>query len=148
MADLVAATPVDPPSQPFTPEVRHLLVMTAVLVGQTVLHDLDHLRQGRALPTVLYLVAVAALTSLTATIAVLLRYPGWARPTAMAQGVATLVGVGAVHVAPRWSPFTDSYTSAGADIASWAIIIAMMVTGCALAVSAAALRPAPALRNG
>lgn len=66
----------------------------------------------------------------------------------MAQGVATLVGVGAVHVAPRWSPSTDSYTSAGADIASWAIIIAMVVTGCALAVSSATLRPAPALPNG
>ena len=66
----------------------------------------------------------------------------------MAQGVATVVGVGAVHVAPRWSSFTDSYGSAGADSASWAVIIAMMVTGCVLAISAAALRLAPALRNG
>ncbi len=148
MADLFAAAQVDRPHQPFTPEIRRLLVITAVLVSLTVLHDVDHLRQGRALPAVLYLVAVAALVSLAATLAVLLRHPGWVRPAAMAQGVATVVGVGAVHVAPRWSPFTDSYTSAGADIASWAVIIAMMVTGCVLAVSAAALRPAPALQNG
>jgi hypothetical protein len=125
-----------------------LVVLTAVLAALTLLHDLDHLRQGRALPAVLYLVAVAALVSLGTTLTVLLRFPTWARPAAVAQGVATVVGVGAVHVAPAWSPFADSYGAAGADAASWAIIIAMMGMGCALALWAACSRPGPALRNG
>lgn len=112
-----------------------------MLVGLTVLHDLDHLRQGRALPPELYLVAVAALASLTATLTVFLRYPDRAALAALAQGVATVVGVGAVHVAPQWSSFTDSYGAAGADAASWAIIITMMVTGGVLAFSAAWSRP-------
>ena len=79
-----------------------------MLAALTALHDIDHLRQGRSLPAVLYLVAVTALASLAATLMVLLRYPLWVRPATVAQGVATVVGVGVVHVAPAWSPFADS----------------------------------------
>lgn len=153
MADLDAGTPgrvrlpIVPAGGTAPQEAPQLVVITVVLVGLTVLHDLDHLRQGRVFPAVLYLVAVAALASLAATLTVVLRYPRWARLAAVAQGVATVLGVGAVHVAPNWSPFTDSYGSAGADTTSWAIIIAMMVAGCALALSAALSRPAAALRN-
>jgi hypothetical protein len=110
--------------------IRRRLVATVSLLGVlTIFHDLDHVRQGRALPAELYVVAVAALVSITATLLVLVRYPRWARPAAVAQGVATIAGVGAVHVAPQWSSVTDSYTAAHADVVSWAIILAMMATG-------------------
>ena len=142
MVDVGAMTP-RAPGGPSAAEVRPLVVLTGVLASLTVLHDLDHLRQGRALPPALYLVAVTALASLAATLTVLLRYPTWAIPAAVLQGVATNVGVVAVHVAPAWSSFTDSYGAAGADTASWAIIIAMMATGCTLAVCAAWPRPGP-----
>lgn len=119
---------------------EHLVAVTALLAGLTVVHDLDHLRQGRGLPAVLYLVAVAALASLAVTLIVLVRHPRSARPVAVAQGVATVVGVGIVHVAPDWSSFTDSYSAARADLVSWTIVIAMVVLGAVLAVEAARLR--------
>jgi len=114
---------------------RRRLVTIVILLGVlTVVHDLDHVRQGRALPAVLYVVAVAALVSITTTLIVLMRYPRWARTAAVAQGVATIVGVGAVHAAPQWSTVTDSYAAADADIFSWLIILAMMFTGLLLAL--------------
>jgi hypothetical protein len=115
---------------------RRLVTIVSLLGVLTVVHDLDHVRQGRALPAVLYVVAVAALVSITATLVVLVRYPKWARTAAVAEGVATIVGVGAVHAAPQWSTVTDSYTAAHADIVSWLIILAMMSTGLLLVLAA------------
>ncbi len=90
---------------------------------------------------VLYLVAVTALASLVVTLALLCRRPGWARPVAATKGVATVVGVAIVHAAPQWSSFSDSYSATKADLLSWAIIIAVMLAGAALALGAACLRP-------
>ncbi len=115
---------------------RRLLAIVSLLGILTVIHDLDHVRQGRALPAELYVVAVAALASIAVTLTVLLRYPKWARTVAIAQGLATIVGVGAVHAAPQWSTITDSYAAAQADIVSWAIILAMMLAGLALTLEA------------
>ncbi len=120
------------------PTRRRLVAVVGLLGVLTVVHDLDHVRQGRALPAVLYGVAVAALVSITATLVVLRRYPRWARAAAVAQGATTIVGVGAVHVAPRWSTVSDPYAAAGADIVSWLIIVAMMSAGLVLVVVAMA----------
>lgn len=122
---------------------RQLAWIVGALGALTVVHDLDHVRQGRALPWELYVVAVAALASITATLVVLERYPRWGRTAAVAQGIATIVGVGAVHVAPQWSYLTDSYSAAHADAISWSIIVAMMVAGLLLVL--VATRPHGAL---
>lgn len=116
---------------------RRLVAIVSLLGILTVIHDLDHVRQGRELPGELYVVAVAALVSIEVTLTILLRYPKWSRVAALAQGVATIVGVGAVHAAPQWSTVTDSYSAAHADVVSWAIIVAMMLVGLTLALAAA-----------
>lgn len=119
------------------PDARaRLVATTALLAFLTVLHDVDHVRQGRPLPLVLYGVALAALVSIGITLLALARYPRWAQEVAIAQGVATVVGVGVVHVAPEWSHLADSYASANVDAVSWLIIIAMMCTGLMLTVLA------------
>lgn len=119
-------------------ERNRLLAMTIALTALTVLHDIDHLRQGRGLPSELYAVAVVALLSLAATLTLLLRSHRLAGTATLAQGVATVVGVGGVHVAPRWSSLTDSYSAAHVDALSWAIILAMMLAGLALVVGGVA----------
>lgn len=120
------------------PRVRHRLVaMTGALATLTLVHDLDHIRQARGLPFELYGVAVLAVVTIGATLTLLLRHHRLAGTAAFAQGVATILGVGAVHVVPRWSPLTDPYSAAHADALSWAIILAMMLMGAALAVTAA-----------
>lgn len=87
-------------SEPFTTTQRRLVGITALLGILTVGHDVDHVRQGRGLPFVLYLVAVGALVSIATTLVVLVRYRAWSRPVAMAQGIKTVVGAVVVHVAP------------------------------------------------
>lgn len=111
-------------------------MITCVLGALTLVHDLDHLRQGRGLPLELYAVAVFALLSIGSTLTLLICRHPVARQAAVAQGIATVVGVGAVHVAPQWSWFTDSYSAAHADVLSWAIILGMMLTGLVLTVTA------------
>jgi hypothetical protein len=116
---------------------RRLLWITLVLAGLTAVHDLDHFRQGRRLPLDLYGVAVIALVTIGATFTLLLWRHRLAGMAAFAQGVATIVGVGAVHVAPKWSSLADSYSATHADALSWVIILAMMLCGLALAVISA-----------
>ncbi|MEA2900602.1 MAG: hypothetical protein QOH36_489 [Actinomycetota bacterium] len=115
---------------------RCLVAVTVGLAVLTMFHDVDHVRQGRGLPVELYFVAVFALVSIGVTLTVLLRRHPVAAPVAFVQGVATIVGVAAVHVAPQWSSVTDSYGAAHADLLSWAIIAAMMTAGLTLALVA------------
>ncbi|MDP9404404.1 MAG: hypothetical protein M3P85_14010 [Actinomycetota bacterium] len=103
------------------------------LIVLTVIHDLDHVRQGRSLDPELYVVAVLALVSTSATLVLLRHRHPAAGLVAVGVGAATPVGVAAVHVAPRRSLFSDSYFAAGADPMSWLIIVLMMITGLALA---------------
>ena len=116
---------------------RRLLWITLALAGLTTVHDVDHFRQGRGLPLDLYGVALVALLTIGATFTLLLRRHPFAGTAAFAQGVATIVGVGAVHVAPRWSSLADSYSAAHVDALSWVIILAMMLSGLVLAVVSA-----------
>ncbi len=118
--------------------VRRRLVAIIIGLGVlTLIHDVDHIRQGRSLPVELYAVAVLALLSIGLTLWVLARRHRLAGVVAFLQGVATIVGVGAVHVAPQWASVTDSYSAARADAFSWAIILAMMSAGAVLALAAA-----------
>lgn len=128
-------------AEPFTTTQRRLVVVTALLGILTLAHDVDHVRQGRGLPFVLHLVAVGALVSIATTLVVLVRYRAWSRPVAMAQGITTVVGVGAVHVAPEWSHLADSYAAADADALSWLVILAMMLAGLALTIAASQADP-------
>ncbi|HSH59486.1 MAG TPA: hypothetical protein VK988_07570 [Acidimicrobiales bacterium] len=100
----------------------------------TVIHDLDHLRQGRGLPSELYAVAVLALLSTTTTLVMLTRRHPLSGLAALIVGFATVFGVAAVHVAPRRSLFSDSYAAAGADAVFWGITVLMMLAGLSLAV--------------
>ncbi len=78
--------------------------------------------------------ALLALTILTVTLVLLLRRHYLAELAALSVGIATVLGVGAVHVAPSRPFFSDSYSAAHADVLSWTIIILMMLAGLALAL--------------
>ena len=98
------------------------------------IHDFDHLRQGRSLHAELYGVAVLALASTALVVTLARRHhrlAGWA---GVVVGVGTVLGVASVHVAPQRSFLSDPYPAAHADLLSWAIILAMMVTGLVMAL--------------
>ena len=122
------------PLEGLSKRMRMLTALAGLLAVLTILHDLDHLRQGRALGSELYVVAVVALASTGATVALLVRRHPLSTMAATVLGLATVLGVGIVHAAPARSFLSDSYAAADADALSWAIILAMMIVGLVMAV--------------
>lgn len=115
---------------------RGVTLITVTLLLLTVVHDIDHVRQGRTLDIELYGVALAALTMPSVTLVLLLRRNFFAPVAAAAAGLSTVLGVAAVHVAPSHVLLSDSYSAAHADALSWVIIILMMLAGLSMAVVA------------
>ena len=109
--------------------------LAAILVVLAVSHDLDHIRQQRPLGLALWSVSVLGLVASVTVLAVAMRGSRFTGSVAAAVGAGTIVGLAAVHAAPTWWVLSDSYGDAGADVLSWAIIIAMMSVAGALAIA-------------
>jgi hypothetical protein len=109
---------------------------SGVLLGLTILHDLDHVRQGRALGTELWGVGTVALISTVIVFILAARGSRWSKLAGLVVGLGTIIGVAAVHVVPSWWFLSDSYGEAGVDALSWAVIIAMMLVGAWLTATA------------
>lgn len=114
-----------------------MVLPIAGLLTLTVLHDLDHVRQGRALDLELWGVGTLALVGTSLVLILAIRESVVASAVGFVVGLATVVGVIAVHVAPMWWFLSDSYGEAGVDTVSWAVIIAMMLAGAWLSWTAA-----------
>lgn len=116
---------------------RHLRTLNWALVVMIVVHDLDHVRQGRALQS--ELLGVGAFAMVTALISLVLAVrEHWLAPgAAVVVGFGNVVGVALVHVAPHWGPFSDPYGAAHVDWFSWTVIVAMMLLGAMLGIAGA-----------
>ena len=119
---------------------RPLLVTSAVLFGMTVLHDLDHVRQGRPLPTVLTVVGFIGLLGAGLCVFLALRRNPVAAPAAALIGLGSVAGLIAVHLLPSWSILSDPYHEANVDALSWTNLALLILA--ALAVGAAGLQAA------
>lgn len=111
-------------------------VAVASVVLLTLLHDLDHVRQGRDLPTILDLIGAMATASSVGLLVWVARGSALAVRVAALFGVGTAVGLVAVHVLPRWSVVSDPYGAAGVDALSWIGLVALIVTASILVASA------------
>jgi hypothetical protein len=98
------------------------------------LHTADHLRRGLSVitPEVLWVGNISTLAGLVTIALVFMRHR--AAPLAAAVlGLPTALGVAAVHLAPRWSAFSDSFPGAhhtGVTAVSW-LVVALEITGAA-----------------
>jgi hypothetical protein len=125
---------------------KRVLRVSWVLLGLTLIHDVDHVRQGRALGLELYMVGLAAVAASLTVLWLAFARSNLTQFAAASLGLGTIVGVLAVHVTPPWWPLSDSYGAAGVDLISWVIVIAMMLAGATLsAVSLSAMRPSSRL---
>jgi hypothetical protein len=130
--------------------MRRLLIANAVLAALLLVHIADHaLRQ----PAEEQLGAAASLPGLLGTVAVFvslavvaLRRP-WARALAGAVGVLTALGFAAVHLAPRWSMFSDPYADRALDAGSWIGMLVSLAAGVVLALMARTARSGGAPRR-
>lgn len=112
-----------------------MTVLAGALFVLTVVHDLDHVRQGRTLGTELYVVAALALAWLAGVFFLARRRHALTSWAALLMGLSTVVGVAGVHVAPHRSWFSDPYPATHADLLSWSIIAGMMALGALLAAA-------------
>jgi len=113
---------------------RHLRTLNWALLVMIVVHDLDHVRQDRALQSELLGVGAIALVTALVSLGLAVREHWLAPAAAVVVGFGNLVGVALVHVAPHWGPFSDPYAAAHVDWFSWAVIVAMMLIGLMLGV--------------
>lgn len=111
---------------------------SVALVVMTVLHDLDHVRQGRPLPTVLTFVGFLGLALSALCLFLAVRRHPLRAPAAAAIGISSVLGLVAVHIVPSWSILSDPYHEADVDALSWANL-ALLITA-ALAVGIAGLQ--------
>lgn len=117
-----------------SPRSRALVTAAAGLLALALLHDLDHMRQGRSLPAAL--VAIGTLGTLGAfglLVATLRGRDDSVHRLAAGFGLMTALGLVVIHVLPNWSPISDPYGSAGVDWLSWISLGAFISGGIALA---------------
>lgn len=130
--------------QPMSRNYR-LVEANLVLVALLVLHDLDHVRQGRTVGgSVIAVGVVGALGALASLILALVPHP-LAPFASFLVGTGTAIGFAAAHVLPHWSVISDPYPGLGVDAASWLSLGASMVV--AVAVGLVGFRAIRTRRN-
>lgn len=117
------------------PRSRPLVWANVLLLTTLVLHDLDHLRQGRGIEAPV--VGLGILGDVLAVVSLVLALRGHRRApaAAVAVGFATALGFIAVHVVPDWGPLSQGYPDLGVDVLSWVAAIVPLVAGVALGVT-------------
>jgi hypothetical protein len=94
-----------------------------LLVAADVAHAIDHTRQGRDLAAEVYTAGVSGWIAMALLLVLIARGHRLAAPYAAALGVAVAAGFLAVHLAPHWSAFSDSYSDWEPDALSWALVV-------------------------
>jgi hypothetical protein len=113
-----------------TPAPSKQLTWAAVaLLGTLMLHDLDHLRQGRTVETLVVGVGVIGDIATITMVALVIRRHQLAALAATVVGFANLFGFIAVHVVPDWGPLSQGYPDRPVDGLSWAIVFLPMAVG-------------------
>lgn len=93
------------------------------LLAAVILHDLDHLRQGRSIEAPVVGIGVLGDIAIIITLVVLvLRGHSLAPLAATVVGFANVLGFIAVHVVPDWGPLSDGYPDLPVDGLSWTLV--------------------------
>jgi hypothetical protein len=112
-----------------------LAVVAMAFLAANLLHGIDHERQGTGRLTSEVMIGGAALTLLAiVTLIVVLRRSSRAPLVATVVGFWTAINVGAAHIAPHWSAFSDSYPEIDADTLAWAVMLLEIATAFLLGV--------------
>lgn len=108
------------------------------MVATSVLHDLDHVRQGRSASVAVSVTAALAWIATIVLVVVVVRRHPLAPLYAAVFGATVAVGFVLVHALPHWSAFSDSYGEANVDALSW--LLAGLPFAAGLLLSACGLR--------
>jgi hypothetical protein len=128
---------------------KRLLWPNVLLVATMLLHDLDHVRQGRDIePAVIGIGIVGDVIALTSLALAITRHP-LAPTAAVLVGFGTALGFLVVHILPDWGPLSQGYPGTPVDALSWvaAIVPILLAAWLGLAGLRATRAPTPA-RSG
>jgi hypothetical protein len=102
---------------------NRLLWPNLLLVATLLLHDLDHVRQGRDIePAVIAIGIFGDVIALTSLALAITRHP-LAPTAAVLVGFGTALGFLVVHIVPDWGPLSQGYPGTPVDALSWAAAI-------------------------
>jgi hypothetical protein len=110
----------------------------AVVAAVSVIHDLDHVRQGQSAPTEVVVTAILGWIATIVLLVLVARRHRLAAPYAAGFGVALALGFVLVHFLPHWSAFSAPYGEQDADALSWALAALPVGAGLWLTAQAAA----------
>lgn len=120
---------------------RQLPWAAVALLASVLLHDLDHLRQGRSIERLVVAIGVIGDIAVITMVALAIRGSRWTPHAAVLVGSANVLGFIAVHVFPDWGPLSDGYPDLPVDGLSWAIVYIPMAAALWLGITGlAALR--------
>jgi hypothetical protein len=107
-----------------------LLWPSALLLATMLLHDLDHVRQGRDIePAVIGIGIFGDLIAIAVVVLAATRHP-FAPAASVLVGFGVALGFVAVHVLPDWGPLSQGYPGTPVDGLSWvAAVIPILVGG-------------------
>ena len=112
---------------------------TLLVLLVSVVHDLDHVRQGESATTEVVVTALAGWIATIVLLVLVARKHRLAAPYAAGFGVALALGFVLVHFLPHWSAFSAPYGEQGADALSWGLAVLPVAAGLWLTAQAAAL---------
>jgi hypothetical protein len=116
---------------------------SVALLAAVVLHDLDHVRQGRTIEGPVVGIGVLGDIAAITAVVLALRASRWAPHAAVLVGFGTFLGFIAVHVVPDWGPLADGYPGLRVDALSWVAVAVPMTAAAVLGfVGLARLRDA------
>lgn len=115
-----------------------LIRLNLLLFALLVVHTIDHAvnQPARDLPATGSLVALAGFAIVAASAVLALRRSPVAAAAAVITGLATAAGLLAIHLTPRWyDAVSDPLWDFGANAVTWALTLAPLVAGLALAAA-------------
>jgi hypothetical protein len=119
---------------------------TLTVVAVQILHDLDHVRQGRPASAEVSVLAVLAWVATITLVVLVARRHRLAPLYAATFGVTVALGFVLVHLLPHWSALSDSYDDANVDALSWLLAVLPVAAGLLLAVRGVQAMPSRAAR--
>lgn len=105
------------------------------LLAAVILHDLDHVRQGRSVEPLVVAVGVIGDIAIITLAILVIRGHRLAPLAATVVGFANVLGFIAVHVVPDWGPLSDGYPDLAVDGLSWALVFVPMAAALWLGVT-------------
>lgn len=114
---------------------RILPLLGVALVVVVLMHDLDHVRQGRSLDAAVTAVGLVGLMAVLFSLALAVLRHRWAPAVSSVVGFGTAIGFVVVHIAPRWSAISDPYPDLPVDALSWASVAASVVIALAVGLA-------------